>query len=124
MVGLKVRLLIGGEDIFHCPDLMVVCDPCDTDRHFKRHPRVLIEVLSKTTEHTDRRERFQRSTQIETLEEYVLVAQDRMEVTHSPVQPRQPEVLTTATQALRLASIQLKLPLPAIYEGVKLSARG
>src|SRR6266404_3018929 len=80
-VDMKVRLLIARADIFYYPDLMVACDPRDTDRYFKRYPKVLIEVLSPDTEATDRREKFLSYTGIETLEEYVLVAQDRREVT-------------------------------------------
>ena len=104
---------------------MIACDPRDTDRYFKRHPSVLIEVLSESTERTDRREKFLSYTQIDTLEEYVLVAQDRMEVTvFRRADQWQPKVLHTATQSLRLASIDFELPLAAIYEGIKLAVRG
>ncbi len=119
MLDAKVRLQLAGEDIFYYPDLMIACDPRDTDRYFKRFPRVLIEVLSETTERTDRREKFLSYTQLETLEEYVLVAQDRMEVTLFRRANRwQPEVLTKAELPLRLASIDFTQPLAGIYEGV------
>src|SRR5262245_33555661 len=81
MADMKVRLFISSDDVFYYPDLMVACDARDTDRYFKRYPRVLIEVLSPETERTDRREKFLSYTGIETLEEYVLVAQDRQQVT-------------------------------------------
>src|SRR5690349_4354120 len=58
MVDMKVRLQIGRDDIFYYPDIMVACDPRDTDRYFKRYPKVLIEVLSDETERTDRREKL------------------------------------------------------------------
>jgi Uma2 family endonuclease len=120
MADLKVRLQIARTDIFYYPDVVVVCDPRDTDRYFKRYPKVLMEVLSPDTERTDRREKFLSYTQIETLEEYVLVAQDQMEVTiFRRAKGWQPEVLRTADQALRLASIEFALPLRAVYEGVK-----
>ena len=54
----KARLRLAGEEIFYYPDVMVVCDARDTDRYFKRYPKVLIEVLSETTEAIDRREKF------------------------------------------------------------------
>jgi Uma2 family endonuclease len=121
----KVRLQISGEDIFYYPDLMVACDPRDVDRHFKRYPSVLVEVLSEGTERTDRREKFQSYTQIETLEEYVLVAQDRMEVTvFRRANGWRPEVLTKADAELKLASLDFTLPLARIYEGVNLQRRG
>ena len=120
MADVKVRLRIAGDDLFYYPDLMVAGDPRDTDRYFKRFPRVLIEVLSETTERTDRREKFLSYTQIETLEEYVLVAQDRMEVTlFRRANQWQPEILTRAELSLRLASIDFAMPLAGIYEGVQ-----
>jgi Uma2 family endonuclease len=46
------------------------------------NPRVVVEVLSKSTERRDRNERFVLFQQLEALEEYVLVSQDegRIEV--------------------------------------------
>ena len=120
MVDMKVRLLVARDDIFYYPDLMVACDPRDTDRYFKRYPKVLIEVLSPDTERTDRREKFLSYTRIESLEEYVLVAQDRREVTvFRRSRQWQPEVLGQSKEALELASLGFALPLDLIYEGVK-----
>src|SRR5437868_10418084 len=42
MVDMKVRLEIAREDIFYYPDLVVVCDARDSDRYFKRYPKVII----------------------------------------------------------------------------------
>ena len=125
MLDAKVRLKVAADDILYYPDLMVWCDPRDTNRFFKRHPRVIIEVLSESTERTDRREKFLSYTQIETLEEYILVAQDKMEVTlFRRANQWQPEILKTATQSLPLASIDFSIALPAIYEGVQFPGRG
>ena len=121
IVDLKVRLQIAQTDIFYYPDLMVVCDPRDTDRYFKRYPKVLIEVLSEVTERIDRREKLLNYTQIETLEEYVLVAQDRTEVTlFRRVNNWKPVVLSQPDQTFHLPSLAFKLPLSAVYEAVKL----
>ena len=125
MVDSKVRLLADADDIFYYPDLMVACDPRDKDRFFKRFPRVLVEVLSESTERIDRREKFLSYTQIETLEEYILVAQDKMEVTlYRRSNQWHPEILKTAAQSLPLASIDFSIPLTSIYEGVNLARRG
>lgn len=117
----KVRLRIGDEDIFYCPDLMVVCDPRDKDRYFKRFPKVVIEVLSQSTEAIDRREKFLSYRQIETLEEYVLVAQDRIEITVFRRENHwQPEVLLKPEQQFRLKSLDFHFPLQKVYEGVNI----
>lgn len=120
MAEVKVRLEIARQEIFYYPDILVTCDPRDTDRFFKRHPKVLIEVLSEGTDHIDRREKFLSYTQIETLEEYVLVAQDKMEVTvFRRAAQWQPEVLRQPDQDLRLTSLEFRIPLRDVYEGVK-----
>jgi Uma2 family endonuclease len=118
----KVHLRILNEDVFYYPDVMVFCDPRDTDRYFKRFPKVLVEVLSDTTETIDRREKFLSYRQIATLEEYVLVAQDKMEVTvFRRADQWQPEVWRQPEEALQLASLQFSLPLRTLYEGISLS---
>ena len=120
MVDMKVSLRIAGEEIFYYPDVLVTCDPRDTNRYFKRFPKVLIEVLSTETERTDRREKFLGYTQIESLEEYVLVAQDQMQVSiFRHANSWRPEVLRTAEDLLRLASLEVEMPLSTVYEGVK-----
>ncbi len=120
MADLKVRLEVVREDIFYYPDVAVACDPRDTDRYFIRYPKVLIEVLSPDTERLDRREKFLSYAQIETLEEYVLVAQDKAEVTvFRRAAQWQPEVSRQPAQMLRLVSLDFSLPLSAVYEGVK-----
>lgn len=121
MADLKVRLEVAREEIFYYPDVAVACDPRDTDRYFIRYPRVLIEVLSPDTERLDRREKFLNYTQIETLEEYVLVAQDKAEVTvFRRAAQWQPEVTRQPAQMLRLISLDFSLPLSEVYEGVKI----
>ncbi len=116
----KLRMRILGEDIFYYPDVMVVCDPRDTDRYFKRFPKVLVEVLSTATETVDRREKFLSYRQIETLEEYVLVAQDKTEVTvFRRAAQWEPEIIRQPEEMLRLPSLNFSLPLKALYERVR-----
>ena len=99
---------------------MVACSSHDLDPYFKRFPQVLIEVLSPQTEQTDRREKFLSYRQIESLQEYVLVAQDKMEVTvFRRANKWQPEIFSRAVEHLRLPSLEFTLPLAAVYEGVK-----
>jgi Uma2 family endonuclease len=118
---LKARLFVGGKDLFYYPDVMVTCDPRDSDRYFKKYPKLIIEVLSETTERIDRSEKFWSYTQIETLEEYILAAQDKMEVTiFRRPNGWKPEILRLPEQEAHLASLDFRICLRAIYEGVKL----
>jgi Uma2 family endonuclease len=81
---------------------------------------VLIEVLSPQTEQTDRREKFLSYIQIETLQEYIVVSQDKMEAkVFRRANKWQAEVSRQPEELLRLTSLEFTLPLSAVYEGVK-----
>jgi Uma2 family endonuclease len=62
------------------PDASVICGPIDYDaaddaRHTATNPKVIIEVLSPSTEGYDRGEKFRRYLKVPSFEEYVLVSQ-------------------------------------------------
>ena|ERR1051325_296308 len=115
----KVRLKALGDDVFYYPDVAVGCDPRDTHRYFLYFPRVIVEVLSSSTERLDRREKRWSYQSIETLEEYLLVAQDRVEATLFRRANRwRPEVFTDLKQIIPLKSLKLRLPLSEVYGGV------
>jgi Uma2 family endonuclease len=121
MADVKLRMRVLEDDLFYYPDVMVTCDPRNTDRYSKSFPSVLIEVLSPETERTDRREKFLSYTQIETLEAYILVAQDKMQVTVFRRATRwQPEILERTDEQLKLESLGFSLPLADVYEGIEL----
>lgn len=123
MESVKVRLAVGLDDVFYYPDVMVTCDPRDTEKLFKRHPKLLVEVLSDHSERVDKREKFLSYIRLESLEEYVLVSQHQPEViVFRRAREWAPEVIAGRPSSLRLDSISLSLPLDSIYEGVELAA--
>ncbi len=95
---MKVKVKTQQADIFYYPDLLVTCDPNDNKKYFKTNPSFIVEVLSNSTETTDRREkrcdpaavsaakerasrqRINYHQTIESLQEYVLVSQDEIKV--------------------------------------------
>ncbi len=67
------------------PDVTVICghlelDPEDPKKHTALNPRVLVEVLSPSTEDYDRGEKLGHYKKIPAVSEIVLVAHDRHEV--------------------------------------------
>lgn len=75
-----MKLDIAESHLFLYPDCMVVCG----DIHFSenrtdtiRNPLLLIEVLSPTTQAFDRGEKFMHYRTVPSLQEYVLISQDR-----------------------------------------------
>ncbi|WP_295400086.1 Uma2 family endonuclease [uncultured Thiocystis sp.] len=56
------------------PDVFVTCDPADAgERHAKRAPTVIVEVLSDATEAYDRGLKFARYRKLPSLRDYVLI---------------------------------------------------
>ena len=59
---------------FFYPDVMVTCDPRDQETDtYKRFPKLIVEVLSKSTEAFDRGDKFLAYQALESLQEYVLI---------------------------------------------------
>ena len=116
---IKVCLELLGDDVFYYPDVMVGCDPRDKHRLYLQSPKVLVEVSSDSTERLDRGEKRWAYQTIESLEEYLIVAQDRVEVTVCRrAKNWTAEILNLLDQAVIVNSIGLVLPLASVYEGV------
>jgi len=119
MADFKVRLEINRADIFYYPDVMVACQRVGVEQFYLRYPTLLVEVLSPSTENTDRREKLLNYPQISTVEEYVLIAQDSREVTlHRRAEGWAPRSVTAPEAPVEFRSLKLSLPLARIYEGV------
>jgi Uma2 family endonuclease len=119
MSDVKARLKVNEAEFFYYPDVIVGCDPRDTATHWLKFPQVIFEILSPDTERIDRTEKYQNYIQIPSLQEYVLVAQDRSEVTvFRRANNWRPEIVKDSSQAFELPSLQFSMPLSAVYEGV------
>lgn len=120
MNDMKVRLRIGLKDICYYPDVVVGCDPRDTDDYFLRFPKLIIEVLSESTERLDRLEKFEHYISLPSLEEYLLVAQDKVHVTiFRRSNEWQPEVAQGWDAVVEIRSLGLVLPLSELYGNVR-----
>src|SRR5712692_7895987 len=122
--NMKVRAGIGG--LYAYPDLMIVCgEAVFHDKHgdVLLNPIVIFEVLSPSTEKYDRGEKFRRyRTQIESLQDYVMVSQDQARIEHHH---RQTDGTWTETEVngldevLVLSSIDCRIPLAEVYQHTK-----
>ena len=72
---MKLRVELGAA--YYYPDVMLVCDPQDSEAYFKTSPCMVAEVLSPGTELTDRREKWAAYQNMPSLHHYLLLAQDR-----------------------------------------------
>ena len=78
IADMKVR--VDSHDVCYYPDVMLVCDAADDDEYVKRRPCFIAEVLSPTTEATDRREKWLAYRDLSSLQYYLLVSSDRRQI--------------------------------------------
>ena len=114
MSDMKVRIANGSK--YYYPDVLVNCPP--VNGYFTETPTIIVEVLSNSTRRIDETEKRLAYMQIETLEEYVLIAQDFVQIEVI----RKSEGWKSAKYFLGdeviFTSIGLTLSVEEIYDGV------
>ncbi|MFZ4676611.1 MAG: Uma2 family endonuclease [Nodosilinea sp.] len=76
----SMKIFMPELDIFYYSDLAVTCDERDhaSQEDFILHPKLIVEVLSDSTEAFDRGEKFASYKAIPELEEYILIHQKQV----------------------------------------------
>lgn len=107
-----------------CPDVVLTCDARDWDKDKRskpyriQSPRLVVEILSPSTEKRDRGYKFTSYLTCPTLEVYMLVSQYKPSIeVYRLANDWQLEVFT-AGQTIQLDQLNLKLNIDEIYEGV------
>lgn len=115
----KVNVAWDWHERFYYPDVVVGCDAGDADPYVVEQPKLIVEVLSDSTERNDRSDKFYAYRRLPSLEEYVLVAQDTLRV---EVYRRDTgwdlEIYTALNACIELRSIGLTLSILDVYEGL------
>jgi Uma2 family endonuclease len=125
VVTSDLRFKVDASGLYAYPDIVFVCDPPQFEDEVVDtllNPRVIVEVLSDSTEKYDRGLKFANYRQLPSLREYVLVAQDRPLVERYVRQDGATWVLTEfagTEQTFAFGSIDVKIPLADIYRGVQ-----
>jgi Uma2 family endonuclease len=115
----KLRLQVDQRDLFYYPNIMVACGREGVASHYLHYPKLIVEVLSPSTQSIDRREKFLSCTQIATVEEYALASQDTAQIAiHRRAEKWAPRMHTGPDSLATFQSIGLTLSLRQIYEGV------
>ena len=122
IADLKVKIAIAQNtsDIFYYPDVMVTCDPQDTEKYYKTSPCLIVEVLSPSTKDLDRREKRLNYQSLASLQEYVLVSQTEMKVeVYRRLKTGKWSVESLGEEdSLELKSVGLTLTMTDIYDEV------
>lgn len=122
-----MKLQVQAVDAFFYPDVFVTCDSRDKAPEAdlaKRHPCLVIEILSESTAAYDRGLKFEYYQKLETLQEYLLLEQDRR---HADLFRKNGDGLWVLHPVNEKGSVSLKsigalLDMDGIYEDVSFDA--
>jgi Uma2 family endonuclease len=121
-----MKARIEARNCYYYPDVMVTCDPRDQQNEtFKQFPRLIVEVLSDSTEAFDRGDKFADYQLLESLEEYVLINTRHQRVECFRRNEAGLWVLqyyTPDTKTFHLVSLDFTDTISALYEDVVISA--
>ena len=129
-LGSSQRIVVLATGLETYPDVSVTCGKvhlAGTNRMAIANPMVLVEVLSKSTEAYDRGEKSAHYRRIESLQEYLLIAQGTVRVERYRRAGNNAWVLSEFTEEgamLELASLGIEIPISAIYDGVEFGTGG
>ncbi|WP_251971883.1 Uma2 family endonuclease [Sphaerotilus microaerophilus] len=116
-----MKLHVQAADAVLYPDVFVTCDPQDLTEQAelaKTSPKLVVEVLSESTAAYDRGLKFELYQRLPSLQEYLLIEQDRV---HADLFRRNAEGLwvlhpSGPGETVQLDSVGLTLPMELIYE--------
>ena len=121
IADMKAR--IEARNRFYYPDVMVTCDGRDqATSTYKRFPKLVVEVLSDSTEAFDRGDKFFDYQALPSLEEYVLIntRQQRVECfRRNPAGLWVFQYYTPEQTTFALQSLEFEDSLEALYEDVE-----
>ena len=117
-------------EVYYYPDVVVTCDELTEDKeeddYIAENPVLLVEVLSKSTQRTDRFEKMREYQFLPSLREYVIIEQTHYQVEvyrHAAAgEAWQKEIYTEPEQEVFLASVKASFTLAEIYARVRFGA--
>ncbi len=113
-------------NIFYYPDGMVTCDTRDRSfQYFKKYPCLIIEVLSPATGNFDRSDKFSDYQLLDTLQEYVLISQEclNLECFYRDKRGNWKKQIYQSAETIELKSVDFRCPIEQLYEDVEFNTR-
>lgn len=120
-----MRVRVSPTGLYTYPDVTVVCGEARFDDDHKDillNPTVIVEVLSPSTKDYDRGGKFEQYRKLESVQEYLVIAQDRVHVEQHVRQAEGQWLLSetnSADDVIALPSIGCRLAVADLYEKVE-----
>ena len=119
-----LRVCVKWGKLITYPDVTVACPPleyADDKRDTITNPRLVVEVLSPGTRNYDRSEKLRMFRMAPSIEEYLLIDQNPVEIEHGRRMANghwDVETILDGAAVIQLTSIDSQLPVAEIYEGL------
>jgi len=124
-----MRLRVPATGLYTYPDALVVCGKAefeDAEEDVLLNPTIIVEVLSKSTEHYDRGDKFRNYRTLPSLHEYLLIAQNEQRVEHYVRQTNAEWLLSEVDDpggTITLPAIACTLAMADLYDKVTMPPR-
>jgi Uma2 family endonuclease len=107
-------------DSYYVPDIAVTCEPNEPGRQAMVDPILIVEILSPSTERTDRRLKLPAYQAIESVREIMLIDADSH---HAELYRRKSDrwgiqLVRGAEASLLLTTVDLRISMSELYEGI------
>lgn len=114
-----MRVTTVDRSTYYYPDVMVTCEPFQKEARVKTSPSFIVEILSRSTAHTDHFAKYHAYTALPSLKLYLLVEQGtRLVYAYERVEGRWLKREYRDSDVIPLPFLDGELPLDAIYEDV------
>ena len=120
-----MRVKVQATGLYTYPDVVVLCHEArfaDDQQDTLLNPMLIVEVLSESTEGYDRGKKFAHYRKLESLQEYVLIAQDTYRIERYRRQPDKQWLLSEfdhVQDTIHLPSIDCHLTVAEVYDKVE-----
>ena len=114
----KLRIRSETDEIVYYPDVVVACNRDEWGTHYVCNPKLVVEILSRSTEHIDRREKAMTYRRVGSIEEFALLEQDEHKViVYRRAENWKPHMYVGPKAVAEFRSIGISVSLVQIYEG-------
>ena len=121
-----LRVRVSPTGLYTYPDVVAVCGErkfYEKQKDTLLNPTAIFEVLSKSTQDYDRGQKFEHYRTLDSLQEYITIAQDRVHVEHHARQNDNRWLLTEMNALdglLHLPTLGCEIALTDVYEDIEL----
>ena len=116
MSDMKVKV---SDAVFYYPDVMVVCRE-DSGDYFKTEPCLIVEVLSRSTATTDKREKQKAYLDMPSLQSYILIdSESQSIISYERTQEGWLERTYGTKDNVSFSCLETSLDVEAIYRGIE-----